>query len=44
MKNEYKIYVEPAYGEDKSCEIKYKVIDGKIYVKDCRILESEDEK
>ena len=44
QKGDYKIYIEPAYGKDKSCEIKYKVIDGKIYVKDFRILESEDEK
>ena len=42
-KDGLKIYVEPAYGKDKSCEIKYKVIDGKIYMKDFRILESEDE-
>ena len=39
-----KIYIDPAYGEDKSCEIRYKVIDGKIYVKDCKIFESEEEK
>lgn len=39
--NDYKIYTESTYGKDKSCEIKYKVIDDKIYVKDFRILESE---
>lgn len=42
-KDGLKIYVEPAYEKDKCCEIKYKVIDGKIYVKDFRILESEKE-
>ncbi len=41
MENEYKNYIEPAYGKDKSCEIKYKIKDGKIYIKDCKILESE---
>lgn len=36
-KDDYKIYTEPAYSKDKECEIKYKVIDGKIYVKDFKI-------